>query len=114
LINSRQRRGVVSGMAVLSLAAGPALAQDLGPANWRAEKCARYGKVTAEALARLTTRGMSEAFLQGHAAFIASECTAPAKVCPRSEAELRFANILVLAGMNSGLSSTFMPFGCNG
>src|SRR3954447_21656853 len=49
-------------------------------------------------------------FLDRHEAFLASGCTAKADVCPRSPEELELANIMVLAAMNAGTASTFLPF----
>ncbi len=79
---------------------------------WQAEKCRRYAASYEEAIGKLTDRGIGEAFAVRHAAFIASGCTARADVCPRNDAELRLANVMVMLGMNRGLSSTFMPFAC--
>lgn len=99
--------------ASLLLAVGAsAVAQDARPESWPDVKCVRYRKATADALARLTTRGLGQGFLADHDAFLASNCTNRAGVCPRTEEELRLANVLVMAGMNAGLASTFFPFSC--
>ena len=41
-----------------------------------------------------------------------SGCQARAEVCARSKEELELANRLVVMAMNSGMSSTFLPFNC--
>lgn len=95
------------------LSSAPGIAAETGePSAWQAEKCRRYAASYEEAVGRLTSRGIGDAFARSHAAFVASGCTAPADVCPRSDEELRLANVLVMLGMNRGLSSTFMPFAC--
>lgn len=89
-----------------------ASAQAQGGENWPAVKCERYRKANDEAIRRFGSKGLGPEFLARHDAFLASGCQAPADVCPRSAEELNFANIMVMAGMNAGMSSTFMPFAC--
>jgi hypothetical protein len=91
--------------------APPALAQDSSP-SWSEVKCVRYKKAWSEALARRGARGLGQEFLDSHEAFLASGCTARADVCPRSAEELDLANIMVIAAMNAGTASTFLPFSC--
>lgn len=95
----------------LSLGAA-AQAQTPGGENWPAVKCERYRKAYDEATRRFGTKGLGPDFLARHDAFMASGCQTPPDVCPRSTEELNLANIMVMAGMNAGLSSTFMPFAC--
>lgn len=101
-------------MVVLALlsAAGAVAAQESQSPSWPEVKCARYSKAWGEALARRGTRGLGQPFLDSHAAFLASGCTARADVCPRSAEELELANIMVVAAMNAGTASTFLPFAC--
>lgn len=80
--------------------------------DWRAEKCRRYSNVWQRVKQSDAARGLSAGFLTDHEAFIASGCTAPADVCPRSAAELEIANQLVLMAMSEGMASTFLPFAC--
>ncbi|MCA0400379.1 MAG: hypothetical protein LCH38_06140 [Proteobacteria bacterium] len=75
-------------------------------------KCQRYQKAQAEARSRLGTRGLGEAFVAAHQSFLDSGCLARAEVCPVSPEEFRFANMMVVLGMNHGLSGTFFPFAC--
>ena len=92
-----------------------ALAQETGAratGGWAREKCERYARAYDDAVARLGVEGLGAEFLARHRAFLASGCTAPVSVCPRSEEELRLANILVIRGMNAGMASTFFPFSC--
>ncbi|MGP9820557.1 hypothetical protein ACTZWW_11120 [Salinarimonas sp. NSM] len=79
---------------------------------WTREKCARYTAAWDEATRRLGTDGISAEFIARHDAFIASGCTAPADVCPRSAEELALANVMVILAMNAGTASTFPPFAC--
>jgi hypothetical protein len=80
--------------------------------SWVEVKCERYRAAWTKALARRGTKGLSQAFLERHDAFLASGCTARADVCPRSAEELDLANIMVVAAMNAGTASTFPPFAC--
>jgi hypothetical protein len=90
----------------------PALAQNPYPFTRPEVKCERYTKAWTQALARKGTKGLDDAFMTAHAAFLASGCTARADVCPRSAQELEMANTLVLMAMSEGMSSTFLPFTC--
>jgi hypothetical protein len=80
--------------------------------DWPTVKCERYTKSYNEALAKYGKRGLGQAFLENHDAFLASGCTAPGNVCPRSTEELNLANVLVILSMNQGMASTFAPFSC--
>jgi hypothetical protein len=80
--------------------------------NWHDEKCARYGKAWSDAVGRVGAGGLSPAFLQAHAAFLASNCTRRADVCPRTPADFALANMMVVLSMNAGTASTFPPFAC--
>ena len=108
---------VVVCLALLALApasgASPAGAA-ASPRSWREVKCTRYGAAWSQALARLGTWGLGQEFLDRHAAFLASGCSAKADVCPRSEAEFKLANVMVILAMNAGTASTFPPFKCGG
>jgi len=86
--------------------------QDGRAPSWSEVKCARYKQAWADALARRGTRGLGPDFIGRHEAFLASGCTARADVCPRSAEELELANVLVIAAMNAGTASTFLPFAC--
>ena len=103
----------------LALAAGfvlgattPGLVQPAPPENWPAIKCERYTKAYAEALAKFGRKGLGQAFLDSHEAFLASGCSIKGEVCPHSAEELNLANVMVIMGMNQGMASTFMPFAC--
>ncbi|MGJ3265109.1 MAG: hypothetical protein ACFE0R_17945 [Salinarimonas sp.] len=107
-----RRTAVIAVLAAACLVAGtdrPARAQG---DDWTREKCTRYTAAWAEATRRLGTEGISAEFVARHDAFLASGCTAPADVCPRSEAELALANVMVILAMNAGTASTFPPFAC--
>lgn len=82
------------------------------PENWTEIKCARYGKAWDQAMVRMGRDGLSAAFLERHAAFLASGCTARADVCARSDREIALANAMIVMSMNAGMASTFAPFAC--
>lgn len=98
-------------LVMLSLAP-PLAAKEPEAPTWTQEKCARYKAAWMNLLARRGTQGLGPDFLASHEAFLASGCTAKAEVCPRSGPELDVANILVIAAMNAGTASTFLPFAC--
>jgi len=80
--------------------------------DWPAEKCRRYRKATSDALHRLGRDGLSPQFLARHDKFLTENCQVAVAVCPKSPEEFRFANTLVILGMNAGMASTFFPFSC--
>lgn len=98
--------------ALLAFAAPLPTSAQTARENWPQVKCERWRKANDEALRRFGTKGLGQDFLARHEAFMAAGCQAPPDVCPRSAEELNFANVMVMAGMNAGLPSTFMPFGC--
>ncbi|TQI72578.1 hypothetical protein FHT98_0288 [Bosea sp. AK1] len=104
--------GLLAAMVILGSAA--AFAQQSGSTgtDWPTEKCNRYRKAYDQSLARLGKKGLGAEFLASHDAFLASNCQARAEVCARSKEELELANRLVVMAMNSGMSSTFLPFNC--
>ena len=65
--------------------ASPAGAQDRNP-SWTSVKCVRY-LISSEALRLKGAQGLGREFLESHDAFVASGCTAPTAVCPRSAEE---------------------------
>lgn len=99
-------------LAVLVLVGAPACAQERQARTWTEEKCVRYQAAWRTLLERRGRQGLSQAFLESHERFLASGCTAKPEVCPQSSAELDVANILVVAAMNAGTASTFLPFAC--
>jgi hypothetical protein len=102
------------GLLAIMLAFGStmAVAQQGGSTDWPTEKCNRYKKAYDQSIARLGKKGLGAEFLASHDAFLASNCQARAEVCARSKEELDLANRLVVMAMNSGMSSTFLPFNC--
>jgi hypothetical protein len=92
--------------------ASPVAAQQSQEPSWTEVKCERYKKAWATVMERRGTRGLGQAFLERHDAFLASGCLTQADVCPRSKEELDVANIMVIAAMNAGTASTFPPFAC--
>ncbi|MCW6510293.1 hypothetical protein [Lichenifustis flavocetrariae] len=80
--------------------------------SWHDVKCVRYKRAWSQALAHQGPQGLGRAFLDSHAAFLASNCTRRADVCARSPEELKLANTMVVLSMNAGTASTFPPFYC--
>ena len=100
---------LLAAVIILAAAAPRAMAE---PENWNEIKCARYGQAREQALARMGPTGLGAAFLERHAAFLASGCTARADVCARSDREIEMANAMIVMAMNAGMASTFPPFYC--
>ena len=100
--------GACAGAGEPLLAAAP----DSRGQGWHDVKCIRYKKAWAAALAQQGTEGLGRAFLESHAAFLASNCTRRSDVCARSPAELKLADTMVILSMNGGAASTFAPFYC--
>ena len=102
-------------LAACSIAAGPVQAaapHTRQPATWHDVKCSRYRTAWSQALARTGSTGLGQEFLASHQAFLASNCTIAADVCPHSAEEFRLANLMVVLAMNAGTASTFPPFAC--
>lgn len=108
------RSAILAGMLILTIGGpgGAAFAQDARTQNWSEVKCERYRKAWTDALVRRGRAGLGATFLERHEAFLASGCMGAPDVCPRSREELDLANDLVIAAMNAGTASTFLPFAC--
>jgi len=99
-------------LLAISISSAAIAQQPEADSSWPAVKCQRYKKAYADAIARFGKRGLGQAFLETHDAFLASDCTVKVDVCPRSKEELDLANVLVILSMNQGMASTFVPFNC--
>lgn len=108
----RLGRAAAGAIVALALASPPRAVAQAEPGNWVEVKCARYKTAWEQGLARMGTRGLSREFLERHAAFVASGCTAKADVCARSDREIALANAMIVMAMNAGMASTFPPFAC--
>jgi len=102
----------VVGATIIAAALAAPLRALAEPENWNEIKCARYSKAWSQALARMGRDGLGPAFLERHAAFLASGCTARADVCAKSDREIEMANVMIIMAMNAGMASTFPPFYC--
>lgn len=91
---------------LLALSAPPAAAQ-----GWTQEKCTRYARAWADAVARIDQGALSSDFRAAHDAFLASGCRTR-RACPRSQAERDMADLMTLLALNAGMSGTFLPFLC--
>lgn len=98
-------------LAVVLLAVLPFTPATAAP-SWHDIKCQRYASAWRQLLAQDGSGGLGAAFLARHEAFLASNCTLPPAVCPRSKEELAIANTMVVLSMNAGTASTFPPFAC--
>ena len=94
--------------------AAPTLHPSLTHADWTERKCELYADASSAALSWSGGDGLGPEFLARHEAFIASGCTAPHDVCPRSPEELALAELLTVMSMSEGMASTFVPFACPG
>ena len=90
---------------------GPVRAQSIG-ADWTAQKCMLYQAVVQEALKIQGDEGLGHDFLAQNEAFIAGGCTDQQSLCPVSDQEIAFADVLTVLTMNEGMASTFVPLGC--
>lgn len=82
--------------------------------DWTRQKCELYALIFKDALGLQGHDGLSPDFLSTNQRFIDAGCTGERSLCPTSEAELAFADLLTLMTMNEGMASTFVPFGCGG
>lgn len=77
------------------------------------QQCLRYNNAWQLVLARLGASGLSDDFVLSHKTFIASACTAPAKVCPKSTQDKQVATLLSTAALTAGIKKNFLPFACS-
>lgn len=84
----------------------------IAAASWSENKCALYRSADDDARSILGAAGMRPGFLEKNEQFIAGGCQDRGNVCPQSEKEIEFANLLTIMTMNEGMASTFVPFGC--
>lgn len=87
-------------------------AQDLQGLTWSQQKCVLYDHAVDAALGFQGRTGLRDAFLDANRSFIEGGCETPGYVCPVTDAEIRFANLLTVMTMNEGMASTFVPFNC--
>lgn len=80
--------------------------------GWIAQKCVLYGDIFRDALTFQGHQGLSNEFLSSNQRFIDGACKGDRTLCPISDAELKFADLLTVMTMNEGMASTFVPFGC--
>ncbi|MFK7940564.1 MAG: hypothetical protein AB8B82_14380 [Roseovarius sp.] len=80
--------------------------------SWTLQKCALYGDIFRDALTFQGHDGLSNAFLSNNQRFIDGGCQGDRSLCPISDQELKFADLLTVMTMNEGMASTFVPFGC--
>lgn len=97
----------------LSLVAGPAFPQtQAGDPEWVARKCALYAEAWSALTAGEGSAGLRAEFIDRHDAFLASGCSVPADVCPRTPAELAAADTVSMMAVAEGLAGSFLPFAC--
>lgn len=80
--------------------------------TWAEQKCAIYAKALDEGVAHFGRDGISDAFLDQNADFIAKGCTERSRICPSTPQERELADMLTVMTMNAGMASTFVPFAC--
>lgn len=106
-------QGVLSGAAPAQFS--PASEAEQPPQlsdSWTEEKCVLYKHIFSDALTLQGHEGLSNDFLSTNQRFIDKGCKGERTLCPHSEAELAFADLLTVMTMNEGMASTFVPFGC--
>ncbi len=72
----------------------------------------RYKAAWAQLEKQRGLAGLGPEFLSRHDSFMAQGCRESTHVCPRSDAELEVADMMVVAALNGGMASTFPPFSC--
>jgi hypothetical protein len=97
---------------MITAVAAQAQAQQPRAPTWGETKCIRYKAAWGELMKRRGVKDLSADFLTRHDAFITQGCRESTHVCPRSDAELEVADMMVVAAMNGGMASTFPPFSC--
>lgn len=80
--------------------------------TWSEEKCVRYERAWNDVMKHRGNAGISAEFTDANAGFIAGGCTGERNVCPRSAGEFEVADLLSIAGLNAGITGSFMPFAC--
>ncbi len=98
--------------AVAGLSPISAQAQSLEGLTWKQQKCVLYERAVGDAFDILGHDGFTQGFLDANGAFIESGCVTQGAVCPATDIEYDFANLLTIMTMNEGMASTFVPFGC--
>ncbi len=93
--------------------ATPVAAQSLEGLSWAEQKCVLYRSAVADALQIQGHDGLRATFLAQNDAFIAGGCVDQGHVCPATDQEGAFADLLTVMTMNEGMASTFVPFGCH-
>lgn len=83
-----------------------------GDKPWRAKKCAVYEETRNAMLETIPRDTLSPEFTKGEEDYIANGCAGRTYACPKSKAELDYANEMSFAMMSHGLSGTFLPYGC--
>ncbi len=116
------RAGVAILLVGLSVSSGGGMAQSAltleefslpeQSAGWQEKKCNLYAQIFRDALTAQGHDGLSNAFLSSNQRFIDAQCGGERNLCPISDAELEFADLLTMMTMNEGMASTFVPFGC--
>lgn len=106
-----------AGYVALFLSAAQMALSSSAPAQetWqerRIRRCAYYGELVQVALKNIGSSKLTPAFVAEHGAFIEGGCFADKAVCPRTPAELAFADILTMMTVSANMGSTFTPFRC--
>ena len=98
--------------AALALQSIATVAAQPAPPSWTETKCIRYKVAWGDLVRQRGMAGLGQEFLTRHQAFIDAGCRASTNVCPRTDAELEVADMMVVAALNGGMASTFPPFSC--
>ena len=103
------KRSLLGGVLIL-LGANPALADP--PSTWAEQKCALYTTAWESLRDWPRIADLGPAFVETHAAFLASGCTTHRTICPRSPAEVEVADLLTTMAVSEGMAGSFLPFTC--
>ncbi|MDF2142938.1 hypothetical protein [Paenirhodobacter sp. CAU 1674] len=97
---------------ILPCLALPLKAQNLDGLTWSEQKCVLYERAVEDAIALQGRDGLREEFLAANQSFMDGGCQTQGQVCPITDTELKFADLLTIMTMNEGMASTFVPFHC--
>jgi hypothetical protein len=112
LANSKGRAAFCAAFVGIASVSGSVLAQEGHADAWALRKCDLYAKLVEDAASILGKGGLRPSFLDANAAFVASRCATGFSICPVTQAELDFVNMLTVMTMNEGMASTFVPIAC--
>ncbi|QFT33171.1 hypothetical protein FIV00_21945 [Labrenzia sp. THAF82] len=78
----------------------------------RQRNCAHYQEMSTRALDMVGEPNLTPEFLKDSNAFIEAGCLSNKPVCPKTEADFAFADLIIMMSVSANMGSTFTPFRC--